>query len=175
VTFPQGDNLASILAIQYIMDNVGRGRWVIVLNQEGESDTSMWSYMQSAMAWEVGVVGAVIAGYVRDLDETHEKLGKEFGLYGWGGSPVKPECTPNGVIGEPVEINGVSIRAGDLIVGDSDGVVCIARDEVEHTIERCRQAIIDDVNRLQHVREGRGPIEVMELEELLKGNVDWEE
>ena len=175
VTCPAGDNLATFVAIQYIMDNIGKGRWILVVNQDGESDAAMWSYMQSAMGWEVGVVGAVVAGNVRDIDEVQEKLGKEFAMFGWGGSPVRPESTPNGTIGEPIDINGVSIRAGDLIVGDSDGIVCIPRDEVESTIDRCRQAIIDDVNRLQHIREGHGPLEVLELEPLLDGNVEWQE
>ena len=135
----------------------------------------MWSYLQSVMGWEVGVVGAVVAGYVRDIEEIEEKLGKEFGVFGWGPSPIRPDMTPNGTIGFAVQINGVTIRACDLIVGDKDGVVCVPRDEVDSTIEKCRQEIVNEVNVLQHVREGHGPVEVLGLEKLLQGNVDVEE
>lgn len=178
VTCPAGENLAAYLAIQFVMNNIGKGRWVIVLAQEEgviEPEAAMWSYMQSAMAWEVGVVGAVIAGNVRDIDEIQEKLGKEFGLYGWNGSPMRPEWAVNGSVGEPIEMNGIKIRAGDLIVADSDGVVCVPRDQVETTIDKCRGDIIEEVNLLQQVREGHSPIEVLELERILKGNVDIEE
>ena len=178
ITCPAGDNLATYVALEYVMANVGKGRWVFVITQEenpGNMNTGMWSYMQSAMGWEVGVVGAVVNGYVRDIEEIVEKLGKEFGVFGFGGSPLKPELTPGGTIGEPVTINGVLIRAGDLLVGDSDGVVCVPRDQVEQTIELCRQEIVDHVNKLQHVREGHSPIDVLELEKAIEGNVDWEE
>jgi 4-hydroxy-4-methyl-2-oxoglutarate aldolase len=178
VSCPTGDTLATFLALQHVMDNIGSGRWVIVVAQDepaAAGDVAMWSYLQSAMGWEVGVVGAVVNGFVRDIVETQEKLGKEFGVFGWGGSPMPAVWTPNGTIGEPVSINGVTIRAGDLIVGDNDGVVCIPKDEVEQTIELCRQEIVNEVNRLAHVREGKGAVEVLELEKMLKGNVDLEE
>ena len=101
VRCPEGDNLATFLALQYVQQNVGKGRWVIVIAQDGSgegSDAALWSYIQSSMGWEVGVVGAVVAGYVRDIEEITEKLGKEFGVFGWGPSPVKASLTPSGSI-----------------------------------------------------------------------------
>lgn len=178
VLCPAGDNLASILALQYLYENPGHGKWMIVISQDesgGASDASLWNYMQSVMGWEIGVAGVVVNGYVRDIDEIQEKLGKEFGLYAWGGSPVKPELTPYGSIAVPVTINGVTIRPGDLIVGDNDGVVCIPRDEVESVISICKDGIVDEVNKLQHVREGWGAVDVLELGELLENNVEYEE
>jgi 4-hydroxy-4-methyl-2-oxoglutarate aldolase len=178
VTCPPGENLATFIALEFMKSNIGKGRWVLIVSQDetqGNIDTGMWSYMQTAMGWEVGLVGAVLTGYARDLEEITDKLGKEFNVFGWGGSPIKPGMVANGAVGEPVIINGVTIRAGDLIVGDSDGVVSVPRDQVEQTIEMCRQDIVDHVNKLQMIREGHGPIEVLELEKLVEGNVDWEE
>jgi 4-hydroxy-4-methyl-2-oxoglutarate aldolase len=178
VTIPAGDNLATIFAIQYIREHIGKGRWVIVVSQEegsADPETAIWGYLQSVMAWEVGIVGAVIAGHVTDIDEVEEKLENEFGLFGWGGSPVNSVWTPSGTIGEPVEINGIKVRAGDLIVGDIDGVVCVPKDQVENTIEKSRENIVNQVNLLQHIREGGSPIEILNLENLLHGHIDIED
>jgi len=107
----------------------------------------------------VGFVGAVIDGYVRDVDEIRDKLGKEFNVFARGASPVAASQTVAGEVGAPVTINGVTIRTGDLIVGDSDGVICVPKDQVEQAAEKCRMGIVDDVNLLQLVREGHGAVD----------------
>ncbi len=178
VSCPQGDSLASYVALQQILEHAAQGRWVVVVvpeEGEGESEAAIWSYMHCAIGWEVGVVGAVVAGYVRDIDETIDKLGKAFGVFGYGASPAATTMTPSGTIGAPVEINGVTIRTGDLIVGDSDGVVCVPKDEIEAVSNVCRDEIVTACNRLQEAREGKGAVDVMELGTLLDGEVQMEE
>jgi 4-hydroxy-4-methyl-2-oxoglutarate aldolase len=176
VSVPPGDNLATYVALQYMLDHATAGRWVMVVApwDEDSGNTSLWSYMQCAMGWEVGFVGAVVAGYVRDIDEVKEKLEKEFSVFAYGGSPLKASLSPEGEIGSPVKINGVNIRTGDLIVGDSDGVICVPKDQIVDTAEKCRMAIVEEVNLLQHVREGMGAVDVMRYRELLTGKVDLE-
>lgn len=178
VSVPPGDNLAAYVALQYILDHATTGRWVMVVapwDDDNGKTAALWSYMQCAMGWEVGFVGAVVAGYVRDIDEVKEKLQKEFSVFGYGGSPVKAALTPEGEIGSPVKINGVSIRTGDLIVGDSDGVICVPKDQVVDAADKCRMGIVEEVNLLQHVREGKGAVDVMGYRDLLAGKVDIEE
>jgi len=178
VSVPPDDNLATYVALQYMLDHATAGRWVMVISPWENSnggDAALWSYMQSAMGWEVGFVGAVVSGHARDIDELKEKLEKEFSVFGYGTSPVKASVTPEGEIGSPVTINGVSIRTGDLIVGDSDGVICVPKDQVVDTAEKCRVGIVEEVNLLQHVREGRGAVDVMGYREILAGKVDIEE
>jgi len=178
VSVPPGDNLATYVALQYILDHATEGRWVMVVapwDDDNGKSAALWSYMQCAMGWEVGFVGAVVAGYVRDVDEVKEKLQKEFSVFGYGSSPLKASLTPEGEIGAPVRINEVNIRTGDLIVGDSDGVICVPRDQVVDAADKCRMGIVEEVNLLQHVREGKGAVDVMGYRELLTGKVDIEE
>ncbi len=173
VSCPGDNNLAAFLALQYMRDAATQGHWIMVVTSEDEPvNAAMWSYMHSALAWEVGFVGAVVAGYVRDIDETRTKLRKEFSLFAYGGSPIPSTRSAEGEIGSPVDVNGVTIRTGDLIVGDEDGVICVPKDQVETAAEKCRHSIIDEVNRLQHVREGRGSVDVMDLRDMLTGNVE---
>ncbi|MFH1677095.1 MAG: RraA family protein [bacterium] len=170
-----GDILPTFLAMQFIRDRIAQGRWVLVLvtdGQPGESDAAHWNYMQSRMAFEAGFVGAVIGGMVQDVDEINEKLENGFGVFAYGTSPLSPSNTPEGVVGSPIKINDVIINSGDLIIGDNDGVICVPRDMVESVLHAARERIILEVNQLQHVREGLGAVEVLELTDILKGNVE---
>jgi len=175
VACPGDNNLATYLALQYMLDIAATGRWVMVVTgQEGAepAKSALWGYLQSLMGWEVGFVGAVVDGFCRDVDEIRMKMAKEFSIFARSGCPIHPVQDVHGEIGRPVSINGVTIRTGDLILGDSDGVICVPRDQVEMASTLCRQTIIDEVNVVQHVREGMGAVDVLGLREMLTGNVD---
>lgn len=175
VKSPAGDAMASYLALELMRERSQHGRWVMVLVPEesgDESEAASWSYMQTAMAWEVGLVGAVVGGNVRDIDESTDKLGKEFGVFAYGTSPVASTMTATGSIGDPVVLNGVTVRAGDLIVGDEDGVICVPRDQVEEAFNACRDEIVNVCNQLAAVREGKGAVDVMNLADKLMGEVE---
>ena len=61
-------------------------------------------------------------------------------------------------LGEPVEIGGVRIAAGDLVVGDDDGVIVVPADVAEEVTAR-GEAIVGAEN---HVRDavGRGVLPI---------------
>jgi len=175
VTCPDDNVMATYLALQYMLDTTPQGRWVMVVTPEAGSDptnAALWNYMQSAMAWEVGFVGAVVAGYTRDIDEIKEKLKSEFSVFAYGPTPVPATAGLGGSVGVPVTINNVSIRAGDLIVGDSDGLLVMPKDQVADGVQKTQAMIVEEVNLMQHVREGMGAVDVLKLRDELKGNVD---
>ena len=175
VECPADNNMASYVALQYIRDRATSGRWVIVIAPPSDAkvpEVSTWNYLQSTMGWEVGFVGAVIAGYMRDMDEINEKLKGEFSVFSYGGNPVPSGRESEGRIGFPININGVTIKTGDMIVGDNDGVLVVPMGMVEDSIDMCRRNIVHEVNILQHVREGMGAIDVLELRNELQGKVN---
>lgn len=170
---PTGNDLAVLAAIQFVFKNVSKGRWVPIITSDGEnlSECAMWNYMKSATAWEAGMVGAVINGFAQDIDETLLKLGGEFSVFALGTSPIHPVQAPGGVIGEAIEINGVKICAGDLIVGDIDGVIRIKADDVPDAFHDCRENIVDVCNRLAHVREGKSALDILDISDELKNSI----
>jgi 4-hydroxy-4-methyl-2-oxoglutarate aldolase len=40
-----------------------------------------------------------------------------------------------GSLGEPLDLGGVRVCTGDIIVGDASGVVCVPRELAERTLE----------------------------------------
>lgn len=74
----------------------------------------------------MGAAGFVTDSGVRDVDEL-----RQIGLPVWSGAhtPRGTTKTERGTVGEPIEIGGVRVVTGDVIVADGDGVVCVPRSE----------------------------------------------
>ena len=74
-----------------------------------------------------GVAAVLVDAAVRDVEEL-----RELGLPVWArwvrvrGADKKVP----GTIGEPVEVGGATIRQGDLVVLDTDGVVVVEKERV---------------------------------------------
>jgi 4-hydroxy-4-methyl-2-oxoglutarate aldolase len=82
-----------------------------------------------------GITGLVIDGAVRDIARL-ESL--RFPVFGRGVCPAGPSKEGTREIGNPVACGGVVCSAGDLIIGDADGVVVIPFADVETVLERSR-------------------------------------
>jgi regulator of RNase E activity RraA len=78
-----------------------------------------------------GAVGAVCEGYVRD---TEGILKLDFPVYSYGS--YSQDQRGRGIVLDwrvPIEISGVRISPGDIVVGDIDGVLTVPR-EAEETV-----------------------------------------
>ena len=99
---------------------------VVVLDNDGRLDATVWGDILTAMAHTKGVAGTVIDGVNRDVAKALE-LGypiysrARFMRTGKDRVEVLAEQVP-------VTIGGVKVSPGDLIVGDDDGVVRIPQD-----------------------------------------------
>ena len=76
------------------------------------------------MMRNAGIVAAVTDGLVRDVQGI-----AEVGLpvYARGLTPNSPFKHGPGTVGLPIAIGGQAVEAGDLVVGDGDGVVIVPR------------------------------------------------
>jgi regulator of RNase E activity RraA len=93
-----------------------------------------------------GAAGAVIAGYVRDVKGIRE-LGFPTFCYGGYGQDQRGRGQ---VIDYrvPLEIEGVAVNPGDILLGDVDGVVVLPRDiEVDVISRALEQALKEKTAR----------------------------
>lgn len=100
----------------------------VVVDAGGRVDVAAWGGNHSMRCHERGVAGVLINGATRDSEEIR-RLG--FPAFYLGTSPVASQWTQetaeiNGV----VAFGGVQIRPGDIIVGDGDGLVVIAPEQL---------------------------------------------
>lgn len=124
---------------------------VLVVYVSGAYEHGYWGEIMSTAAQVRHLGGLVIDGCVRDGALLREMpfpvfarglcvrgTSKDFGARGW--------------INHPLLIEGQAIHAGDLVVGDEDGVIVIERAAVERVLaaaEQRRESEREIVERLQ--------------------------
>jgi 4-hydroxy-4-methyl-2-oxoglutarate aldolase len=94
--------------------------------------TSIAGDLLMGMARNRGIKGLVTDGLVRDLAGI---VAVGLPVYSAGLTPDSPARNGPGTVGLPIVLGGVAINAGDILVGDNDGVVVIPRSEAETAIK----------------------------------------
>jgi 4-hydroxy-4-methyl-2-oxoglutarate aldolase len=96
---------------------------VVVIDNGGRQDCTVWGDILTAVASQRGVAGTVIDGVCRDVHRARD-IGYPVYSRGWFMRTGKDRVTVSDV-GAPVSIAGIRVRAGDLLVGDDDGIVVV--------------------------------------------------
>jgi regulator of RNase E activity RraA len=117
VRVPPGDNLMVHKAI-----DLARPGDVIVVDAGGDLTNAIVGERMVTVAAARGVAGFVIFGAVRDVAYIRTC---GFPVFAAGITHRGPYKNGPGEINYPIAINGIAITAGDLIVGDEDGLVGI--------------------------------------------------
>jgi 4-hydroxy-4-methyl-2-oxoglutarate aldolase len=97
---------------------------IIVISVAGDSNVGFWGDVLTTAARARKIGGLVIDGCVRDRDEIVE-LG--FPVFSRGLSIRGTTKNGLGLINHPMACAGALVWPGDLILGDSDGIVCVSR------------------------------------------------
>ena len=106
----------------------------VYLARGATAPAAMWGEILTATARSRGAVGAVVDGYHRD---TVKVLEQQFPVFSAG--PYAQDSSPRTVVrdfGVPIEIGGVKVRPGDLVVGDVDGVLVIPAEVEDEVVAR---------------------------------------
>lgn len=118
------------------IDDVAPGS-VIVLDNNGREDATVWGDILTEIAHRRGIAGTVINGINRD---THLCLSlgyPVFSLDNWmrtGKDRVQVEAT-----GIPVNIGGARVTPGDILKGDTDGVVVIPKEYEDRVLDAAEE------------------------------------
>ncbi|MET8354876.1 RraA family protein [Micromonospora sp. NPDC005206] len=101
----------------------------------GAADVAVFGGLMAAGAVVNGIAGAVLDARVRDIEEIRRDY-PQLPIYARGGVPSTTVGRYRTVsLNEPVELGGVMVAPGDLIVGDSDGVVRVSAARIIETLE----------------------------------------
>lgn len=133
-----------------IIDTAGPGDVIVVAAAGARAST--WGGMASLAAKQKGIAGLVVDGGVRDQEEI-ESFG--FPVYArllvptTGRTRLKVEA-----VEVPVEIDGVRVEPGDIIVADGTGIVCVPADRAVEVAEFAEACSADDRKAEQEIRAG---------------------
>lgn len=149
------------------IDDVLPGQ-VIVLDNGGRTDCTVWGGILSQIAKNKQISGTVINGVCRDLAEAIECAYPIFSRGAFmrtGKDRVQVEA-----IGRSVSLGDVRVAAGDLISGDRDGVVVVpaacAREVMDQAVKihSAEKAIVDRVKSGLTLTEARKQLGYHELQ-----------
>lgn len=122
------DNLAIYKALEMAQPND-----VLVIATNAHTTNSVWGELTTLVGQARGLAGMVTDGTVRDSREIIE-IG--LPLFARGLTPNSPFKNGPAKINVPVTCGGVSVRPGDIVVGDADGIVVVPRGSAEAVLER---------------------------------------
>ena len=120
------DNLAPYAAIQYAKPGD-----VMLISTDTYEESSVAGDVLLGMAKNQGICALVTDGLVRDVDGLNA-VG--IPVFARGLSPNSPHKDGPGKIGVPIYVGGVMVNAGDVVIGDKDGVVVVAREALESVL-----------------------------------------
>lgn len=112
-----GDNLLIHKALQLLQPG-----HVLVVDGEGDTRRALVGEIMKRVAQARGCVGLVVDGAIRDLDAF---AADDFPCFARGVTHRGPYKQGPGEINVAVTIDGMIVNPGDIVVGDSDGVVVV--------------------------------------------------
>jgi 4-hydroxy-4-methyl-2-oxoglutarate aldolase len=147
----QDDNLM----VHAVMAQAQPGE-VLVLTMPAPRPVALVGDLLATQARERGVAGLLIDASVRDLEEL-----REMGLPIWARWVRVHGAAKEtmGEIGGPVEVGGTTIRQGDAVVLDADGVAVVEAERIDDVLAASRER-----EERERVKRGR----------LQDGALSWE-
>jgi regulator of RNase E activity RraA len=132
----------------------------VVWDTSNDEKATLWGGVMTATAYGKGVRAACIDGGIRD---TKQILEKPFPVY-------YKYRIPNGSLGRcqithyqiPIKIGDVTIKPGDLIFADCDGVVCVPRDIAYDVLLRAEEIRANEKEIFGWVAQGQTIHEIAE-------------
>lgn len=116
------------------LDDVQPGQ-IVVLDNGGRVDCTVWGDILTAMAADRGVGGTIIDGVNRDVERA---LDLNYPIYSRGRfMRTGKDRVEVSEVGGAVTISGVQVRAGDALIGDADGVVVVPHEIEDAVLEIC--------------------------------------
>ncbi|MFJ6824761.1 RraA family protein [Streptomyces niveus] len=129
VRCPAGDNLMLHAAIY----RAEPGSVVVV--QAGDVDYALAGGNVCAVAQRRGIAGFVLDGVIRDLGEVRE-MG--FPVFARGVIPIPGTKAAVEPLNRDVRCGGVTVRSGDIVVADEEGVVVTPHGRAEEVLSASR-------------------------------------
>ena len=155
-----GDNLMLHKAIY-----VAEAGDVLVATVGGYREAGPWGEIMTLAAQARGIAGLIIDGSVRDsrsiMDLGFPVFSKSLSIKG-----TTKDCL--GLINHPINMGGVTINPGDLILGDADGIVLIARQDLAQILSKCKLRREKEEKIKEELKKGKSTLELYGFDKILQ-------
>ena len=129
---------------------------VLVIDQGGRLDVNSFGGVAGFTTRHYGLVGCVIDGVTRDIDEFKQL---NLPVYGRGfiQQSIRNRCACAGYAIE-VSLGGVAVRPGDLIMADENGICVVPQDKMSEVLGFAQLFKSIEDNVIEAVRSGTDPV-----------------
>ncbi len=150
----KGDWAKTVEAI----DKAKAGDVIVIYN--GSKHVAPWGGLATLSCINKGVAGVVIDGAVRDIDDIRSL---ELPVFATCNVPNAGEPKGFGEINSEISCGYQTVRPGDYIVGDDNGVVVIPRENAYEVARRAKEVEKAEQRLFEEIRRGSTLSEVMNL------------
>ena len=125
---------------------------VIVVCGGGDESRALLGELIGERAINLGIAGFALDGAARDA----EALG-EIGMpvFARAITPAGPYKNGPSRLGTPISFGGVPVLPGDIIIGDSDGIVVVPREQAAIVADAAEAVFDDETNRRRAIVAAR--------------------
>jgi 4-hydroxy-4-methyl-2-oxoglutarate aldolase len=155
---------ADNLMLHYAVSKAAPGD-VLVVDAKAFMEAGPWGDVLTLQAMHLGIAGLVINGCVRDANLI---IGLGFPVFCRGLSIKGTGKNQPGRIDVPVCIGEAVIRPGDIVVGDRDGVVVVACEEVASVIAASVAREEKEAAQRTAIEQGMLTVDLLGLRETLR-------
>lgn len=158
INLEPGDNLVLAAAL-----DIAQANDVLVIDGCNETERALVGDLLATYAQTRGIQGMIVNGAVRDVEELNAM--DNFVVYAKSISPNGPYKVKPGSMNTEITIDNIKIKPGDIIIGDSDGIIVIDLAQAEEIIVKAEKMKEREQGLIANAKNGINPRPVT-LEEL---------
>lgn len=140
------------------IDVAKEGDVIVIYN--GSRDVAPWGGLATLSCLSKGIAGVVIDGAVRDIDDISTM---NLPVFASSNVPNAGEPKGFGEINAEITCGSQTVRPGDYIVGDDNGVVVIPRENAYEISRRAKEVEKTEKRLFEEIKRGATLSEVMKL------------
>lgn len=131
---------------------------ILVVDSGGDTAFGAFGDILASCCQNRGIHGLVIDGAVRDAAEIRAL---HFPVFCLGANAAAADKADPGEIGVEIVCGLASVRPGDFVVGDDDGVVIVPRESAEEVIEKAEAVVRREASVKARIAAGETTCEIL--------------
>jgi regulator of RNase E activity RraA len=124
---------------------------IVVVSTSGNTTSAVFGGLMCHTAAAKGLGGVVVDGAIRDVGDI-----TRLGLPAFSRAVCPGSCDKDGPgeINVPISCGGTVVMAGDLVIGDADGVVVVPRAHAVEVLRLAGDLVVREDKRVAEIRAG---------------------
>ena len=138
---------------------------VIVADVGQFLDAGYWGEVMTVAAIARGIAGMVINGGIRDRDAI---VRRDFPIWSCAICMRGTTKYSLGRINCPIVIGGIIVQAGDLVLGDDDGVIAVKQNDLANVLAKSREREAHETRLMEQLESGVLTVDLLGLQKTLE-------